>query len=83
MAAKKKESLAGGLITVGMGIRVSANYNSENFDISVTLPLRDGATPEEQLIDLKQRVGAFFEENVHSALNDLDQVIRSRKRGGS
>lgn len=39
-----------GSVTVGAGIRMSGvQYQSANFDISLTLPVKDGETPEKAL----------------------------------
>lgn len=71
----------GGNVTVSMGVRISANYNSESFDVGATLPIQPGEAENDALERTRKVVVVFFTENQTDILNTLDAVIKERKRG--
>ena len=71
----------GGTVTVLMGIKISANYNSESFDVGATLPIKPGESEDKALERTQGVVKTFFSEKHKGILDGLDGVIRDRKRG--
>jgi hypothetical protein len=78
---KVTTKVEGGMVTVSMGIKISANYNSESFDVGATLPIRPGESENEALERTRAIVTDFFSDNHGTTLDNLDGVIRDRKRG--
>jgi len=89
MAVKKKRVspkvtkavVEGGTVTVGMGVRLSANFNSLNFDIGATLPLKPGEAPEKGLERVKSLVHGFFTGQAGEEVAYLQQFTDDIKKG--
>lgn len=71
----------GGTVTIGMGVRLSANYNSLNFDISASLPLLPGEQAVKGLKRVEDTVKAFFIQEAPEQTNFLQEFIDSIKKG--
>lgn len=74
-------SVASGKVTVSTGVKFSANFQSQNFDVGVELDIQEGETAEDALERARGVVNGFFRESQTEQLDMLDGVIRSRGRG--
>lgn len=82
--AKKQQTdsalVEGGSVQVSTGVKFSANYQSQNFDVGVRLPIKGGESAEDALERARGIVNSFFRSAQEEQLDLLDGVIRSRGR---
>jgi len=78
--AKKAAAPSGGTVSISVGLKLSANYNSEDFNVGATIPL-GGDSVSDKLAEAKACVMAFFTTEVDPVFDHLDGIIQKRKRG--
>lgn len=80
MAKQRKAPLTltttNGTVTVGAGIRMSGvQYQSANFDISLTLPIKGGETPEKAVERVDGLVAAALGSKARVRMDQLYTLI--------
>jgi len=78
---KVKADAEGGTVTVSKGITFTANFNSQRYDVGVTVPIPEGQTPDAMLEAVQAAVDVFFQDNAGKELDTIDRLIQERKRG--
>lgn len=65
MAPKKTSSVSvvDGKVTVNLGIRMSADFQSASYDLGLTLPIMEGETPEEAMERVAATASNYFSES--------------------
>lgn len=81
MAPKKTSSVSvvDGKVTVNLGIRMSADFQSASFDVGLTLPLEEGESPDDGLSRVSSTLMTFLDEQGPAAMNDMADHIKGIK----
>ena len=73
------KSTEGGTVTVNCGLRLSANYQSADFNIGMTLPIEPLEDPEDALVRVHQQVEMYFNNVASGAFESLDAKMSDVK----
>ena len=79
----KKVDNEGGTVSVHVGLKLVANYQSEDFNVGATLPIQENETVMEAFDRTEKLVSGFFEETHNRVFDDLTNIIGDRKKGRS
>lgn len=82
MAPKKTSSVSvvDGKVTVNLGIRMSADFQSASYDLGLTLPIMDGETPEAAMQRVTETAVNHFSDASEDVMSDLAGVISTHKQ---
>lgn len=81
MAPKKTTvSVVDGKVTVNLGIRMSADFQSASYDLGLTLPIMEGEAPEEAMRRVSETAVIYFTDASEDVMSDLAGVISSNKQ---
>lgn len=74
---KKAATIDGGSVSVTLGVTVSANYQSQKYEVGLSRPIPSGSTPEKALAWVGKEVEAFFDETVAPVIDKLADHVKA------
>lgn len=81
MAPKKSTaSVAGGMVSVGLGIRMSADFQSAAYDVGLSLPINEGESVEEALSRVHAEANKGADSTMVEQMDRLATDISSIKK---
>lgn len=79
MSKTTKESVSGGMATVHVGMKLSANYQTTDVQIGLTLPLEPGEGTQAALTRVHREVDKYFAKAAPMVMETVAKVRASQK----